>query len=89
MLFSTSVFDNIAYGITDVSRESVIEAARAANAHDFICKLPNGYDTEITNLNLSGGQRQRIAIARALFRKPHLLVCPLRCASFLPCPRLR
>lgn len=72
-LFAGTVADNIAYAI-DVPRESVVAAARAANAHSFIRMLPQGYDTRVTDRLLSGGQRQRIALARAFARDPDLLV---------------
>jgi ABC-type protease/lipase transport system fused ATPase/permease subunit len=75
MLFSTTIFENISYGFENVTQEDVEEAAHAANAHDFISRLPHGYHTPVTNTSLSGGQQQRIALARALFRKPRLLVC--------------
>lgn len=74
MLFTTTVFENISYGSENATQEEVQEAALAANAHEFICRLPQGYDTPVTDSTLSGGQRQRIAIARALFRKPRMLV---------------
>jgi len=73
VLFSDTISNNIAYGIDNVNQEDIIEAAKQANAHDFIMKLPNKYDTKIegTELSsLSGGQKQRISIARALIRKP-------------------
>nr|MCU0510737.1 ABC transporter transmembrane domain-containing protein [Anaerolineae bacterium] len=75
-LFSGSVFDNIRYGKLDATREQVEEAARAANAHDFITELPNGYDTLVgeRGVKLSGGQRQRVAIARALLKNPRILI---------------
>ena len=74
-LFSGSVRDNIAYGAPDATQDAVIEAAQAAQAHDFIMAMPQGYDSvvEAGGANLSGGQKQRIAIARALLirRHPH------------------
>src|SRR5262249_47460880 len=67
-LFNDAIRANIAYGSADKDPDRIIAAARAANAHDFIAKLPDGYDTVVGELGvrLSGGERQRIAIARAL-----------------------
>ena len=75
-LFNTTIRDNIRYGRLDASDEAVREAARAANAHEFITDLPDGYDAEVgeRGVKLSGGQRQRVAIARALLRDARLLV---------------
>ncbi|MED1952888.1 ABC transporter ATP-binding protein [Brevibacillus centrosporus] len=75
-LFSCSIYDNIAYGRPDASREEVIQAAAYAQAHDFIRELPDGYDTLLgeRGLGLSGGQKQRIAIARAFLVKPSILI---------------
>ena len=76
VLFNDTVKNNIAYGLTEIDEERVMEAAKAANAHDFIMALPNAYDTPIGEggVLLSGGQRQRLAIARALFKDPPILV---------------
>ena len=71
-LFVGTVFDNIRYGKPDATREEVIEAAKNANAHEFIMSLPNGYETDIgqRGIKLSGGQKQRLSIAR-VFLKIH------------------
>jgi ATP-binding cassette subfamily B protein len=76
VLFSTSVAANIRYGRPDATDQEVEAAARAANAHDFISQLPEGYETEVgeRGVRLSGGQKQRVAIARALLKDPPILI---------------
>lgn len=76
ILFNDTVFNNIALGAENVSLEAVIEAAKIANAHEFIEKLPNGYDTNIGDGGgkLSGGQRQRLSIARAVLKNPPIMI---------------
>ncbi len=76
VLFNGSVYENILYGDLDASQEQVIAAAKAANAHEFITAMPDGYNTQIgeRGSKLSGGQRQRIAIARAILKDPRVLI---------------
>ncbi|WP_066298893.1 ABC transporter ATP-binding protein [Bacillus sp. FJAT-29937] len=76
ILFSESVKTNILLGKPDASDEEVIEAAKAANAHEFIMNLPNGYDTRVgeRGVKLSGGQKQRVAIARIFLKNPPILI---------------
>ena len=75
-LFVGTVFDNIRYGKPDATREEVIEAAKNANAHEFIMSLPNGYETDIgqRGIKLSGGQKQRLSIARVFLKNPPILI---------------
>lgn len=76
ILFNDSIFNNIAFGMENVAEEAVIQAAKVANAHDFIMQTPNGYQTTIgeRGAKLSGGQRQRISIARAVLKNPPILI---------------
>ena len=75
-LFSTTIKENISYGRPDATMEQVIDAAKRAQAHDFIMELPDGYDTLLgeRGMGLSGGQKQRIAIARAICINPSILI---------------
>ena len=75
-LFAGTVMDNILYGRPDATREEAIEAAKKANAHDFIMELPDGYDTDIgqRGVKLSGGQKQRLSIARVFLKDPRILI---------------
>ena len=76
ILFNDSFYNNITFGVDGATREQVEEAARIANAHDFIMETEHGYDTNIGDRGgrLSGGQRQRISIARAILKNPPLLI---------------
>jgi ATP-binding cassette subfamily B protein len=75
-LFDGTVLENIHYGKPDVSKEEIIEAAKRANAHEFIMSLPKAYETEIgqRGIRLSGGQRQRLSIARVFLKNPPVLI---------------
>lgn len=83
ILFNDTIFNNIAFGVENADRESVIEAAKIANAHDFIMEKEEGYDTNIGDrgIKLSGGQRQRISIARAILKNPPILILDEATAS--------
>ncbi len=75
-LFSGTVYENIIYGLPDATQEDVVEAAKLAGAHDFICSLPEGYNTYVgeRGVKLSGGQKQRISIARVFLKNPPILI---------------
>jgi subfamily B ATP-binding cassette protein MsbA len=76
ILFNDTIFNNISFGLENADREAVIQAAKIANAHEFIIQTEHGYDTNIGDrgMKLSGGQRQRISIARAVLRNPPILI---------------
>jgi subfamily B ATP-binding cassette protein MsbA len=76
ILFNDTIFNNIAFGVPNASEEAVIQAAKIANAHDFIIETENGYQTNIGDrgMKLSGGQRQRLSIARAVLKNPPILI---------------
>jgi len=76
ILFNGTVFENIAFGLNNMSEEAVIAAAKVANAHEFIMQMPDGYQTNIGDrgIKMSGGQRQRLSIARAVLRNPPILI---------------
>ena len=75
-LFAGSIRDNILYGRPDATEEQIMDAARKANIHDYICSLDNGYDTVIgeRGVRLSGGQKQRLCIARVFLKNPPILI---------------
>lgn len=76
VLFDSTVGENIRFGCPNATREEMEQAAKQANAHDFIMSFPDGYNTEVGagSTQVSGGQKQRIAIARALLRKPKVIL---------------
>ena len=75
-LFAKTIKENLVYGCEKYTEEDIIEAARAANAHDFIASFPDGYETRVgeRGVRLSGGQKQRLSIARVMLRKPRILL---------------
>jgi ABC-type multidrug transport system fused ATPase/permease subunit len=85
-LFNDSIIDNIRYGHAEATMEQVISAAKAANAHDFIARFPNGYETIVgeRGVRMSGGQKQRISIARAFLANPRILLLDVPTSSVEP-----
>ena len=75
-LFGGSIYENIAYGNFDATRDEVIAAAKRANIHDYVMSMPDGYETQVgeRGVKLSGGQKQRISIARAFLKNPPILI---------------
>jgi len=86
-LFATSIAENIRYGKENATLEEIIEAAKAANAHDFISKFPAAYDTMVgeKGVQMSGGQKQRIAIARAIIKVSPLITHSTSNSFLEPC----
>jgi ATP-binding cassette subfamily B protein len=76
VLFSTTIAENIAYARPGAHQDEIVAAARAANAQDFICALPQGYETQVgeRGMSLSGGERQRVALARAFLKDAPILI---------------